>query len=549
MRALLIGATLLAICIVTDACSGGGKHSNPPPTPSDFTLSLGVSSATVIQGASATIPVTVTRGAGAAAAVVVRANSLPSGVTAAPATIPADQTTASLALTTLTSTPQVVAASLLVVGSGGGYTHSAPMQLTIRGAPGAIDTTYGGGAPYISFSTAAGLLNSAVLDPTGRFLLAGSTVNVGGGEESIAVVAIRPDGAPDSTFASAGYYQLSNFGGFQDVGAANALLLEPDGKLLVGGQSYSMNPNLDSTVIRLGADGTPDGAFGTTGIETFDLFALFGHPGGDDGASQIMLNGDGSIFAEGTVATGGTGTFSALTKLTATGAVDTSFGTNGAAYLHGGAFHPFWSSVRRQSDGKFVAGGRVFSGGKVDGYVARFLSDGTSDAAFGFSGVVLTTSNAFGQPGPTSDVAILPDGRILALQTASTATAQSFTIARLETSGALDTTFASNGFASPRFGYKSEVPSAIAVSGNQVYVAGTVGNAGGPFQFLVARLTTNGAIDPTFGSNGVSVIEYAGYTQEQYPKIALQPDGRILLAGSLNNAGAGNDWAFVRLWP
>jgi uncharacterized delta-60 repeat protein len=115
-------------------------------------------------------------------------------------------------------------------------------------------------------------------------------------------------------------------------------------------------------------------------------------------------------------------------------------------------------------------------------------------------------------------------------------------VARLTTTGALDATFGNGGvaqFAISSIGDHNDRGTAVAIQPDGKIVVG--GRTRGPlgFDFLVLRIDATGARDPTFGTNGVATTRFAGTTGGNLGrKLVLQPDGKIVLVGTLDLGAA-----------
>ena len=183
-----------------------------------------------------------------------------------------------------------------------------------------------------------------------------------------------------------------------------------------------------------------------------------------------------------------------------------------------------------QGDGKVVVGGVT----GPEGFIARFNADGAYDAGFGTSGrrrVASGTQAAF------AAVAQQPDGRIVGAGSTTTGGASDTLLARVTTNGTLDPSFSGDGVLVTDFG-GGDSAAAVRVQGDgNIVVGGTAGSGG-----FVARYTTSGGADPSFDSDG----KLTGLPMT-VQAIALQADGKIVLAGA--TAAAGADFALLRLNP
>jgi uncharacterized delta-60 repeat protein len=136
---------------------------------------------------------------------------------------------------------------------------------------------------------------------------------------------------------------------------------------------------------------------------------------------------------------------------------------------------------------------------------------------------------------------------VLAIGTAQNASAMSsFTVTVCGKPGALDTSFG-GGKVLVGMGIADDYGNAIAVQADgKVIVAGSIAEHGGDFALL--RLTRDGALDPTFGAGGKVFTDFAG-TSDAINASALQPDGKIVVAGTSMVSGSSYDFAAARYLP
>ena len=204
----------------------------------------------------------------------------------------------------------------------------------------------------------------------------------------------------------------------------------------------------------------------------------------------------------------------------ADGDLDPTFGDAGkvkTTYPEGAAAR----DVAVQPDGKIVIAGWV---GDMFA-VARYLPGGTLDPDFGSDGLVTTE---LGAPGDAaSAVALQPNGRIVATGTDN---GERFVVVRYLPDGTLDPSFGGDGIAgTPRSAhYWGGEDLAIQPDG-RIVVVGTAGNRATTTRFVVARFRPDGMKDPAFGGRGIVVTPFAS---GQAHAVAIQPDGRIVVAGS-----------------
>jgi uncharacterized delta-60 repeat protein len=199
------------------------------------------------------------------------------------------------------------------------------------------------------------------------------------------------------------------------------------------------------------------------------------------------------------------------------GKLDPTFGIQGVFTDSAGEFNntgTFGTVVAIQSNGKILAGGQIgFSTG-----VVRLNANGTLDSTFGVGGTV--TSILGGNDGQCQVVglAIQTDGKIIVgISNLNQGFGPLFILARLNVNGSLDTTFGSAGVVETQIGSFGAAASVLALQPDgKILLAG---------EGAMARYNTNGQLDGSFGSGGIATILLTSPTA-----IALQPDGKILLA-------------------
>ncbi|MFT4049358.1 MAG: delta-60 repeat domain-containing protein [Solirubrobacterales bacterium] len=173
---------------------------------------------------------------------------------------------------------------------------------------------------------------------------------------------------------------------------------------------------------------------------------------------------------------------------------------------------------------------------------------GAPDPSFGAGGKVQTIFSTTGDI--AADVAVQQDGKIVAVGTAVDGSSDMLAIARYNTDGSLDGSFGAAGKVVLNPGYVAAKNFATAVAiqpDGKIVVAGYAKN-GGDYDFLVTRLYANGVLDTDFGANGYRSYSFGlGGTNNDYAHdVAIQPDGQIVVAGSAGKSG-GSNFAVLRL--
>jgi uncharacterized delta-60 repeat protein len=159
---------------------------------------------------------------------------------------------------------------------------------------GTLDNTFGtGGKVTTDFGTGSDFARAVALDADGKILLAGGATF--DGRFRFAVMRYNSNGALDTTFGADGTGTVStkiNTGDTDHLGFSMAI--QPDGKIILGGSSTSIDEDSGSAVVRYNSNGILDTTFGTDGIVTTDFF------GKNDGVSAVILQSDGKILLAGT---------------------------------------------------------------------------------------------------------------------------------------------------------------------------------------------------------------------------------------------------------
>lgn len=193
----------------------------------------------------------------------------------------------------------------------------------------------------------------------------------------------------------------------------------------------------------------------------------------------------------------------------APGDLDPSFGTVGIVETAIGSA-AMARSIALQPDGRIVVAGWSYPEGS---FIARYMLNGTLDTSFGNGGFVTGLGAAW-----MPRVALQPDGKILV--TAS----ETFSVRRYLSNGDLDTGFGAGGTATGPAGSSRAI--ALQPDGG-ILVAGSSSQQVG---ITIVRFLADGTLDPAFGSSGVVHTQIDGASAND---IALQPDGKIVVGGSM----------------
>ena len=340
---------------------------------------------------------------------------------------------------------------------------------------------------------------------------------------------------------------------------AYVVVTQPDGKIIVGGSAYTANPkNLYTTATnnavlrRYNSDGTIDTTFGNEGIVTYNYNIIYNSNEINTGVGKLILQPDGKILA----VIGGAPTLF-LIRFNTNGSVDTSFGNNETHIF----IIPIGLFVI-QPDAKIITAYKqdhYNSFGQVDSSyfrTERYNVDGTLDTSFGTDGIVITDFG-FGYNYATA-IALQPDGKIIVTGVSYN---NKFAMARYTTNGDLDTTFDGDGkvITSLGSGLKSYASYVSVQADGKIIVAGLSYTSIDPqeFSFSIAKYNPNGSLDTSFDGDGIvnNPFDDAPGTAINFNTIIEQLDGKFLVTtdtGSVNlefelrryNASGSDDTSF-----
>ncbi|MFZ1688132.1 MAG: delta-60 repeat domain-containing protein [Flavobacteriales bacterium] len=323
-----------------------------------------------------------------------------------------------------------------------------------------------------------------------------------------------------------------------DYDGATAVALQTDGRIVVAGSINVGAQAWDFLVARYNADGTLDPGFGTGGFTTYNVTQ-------QDRARGVAIQADGKIVVVGTSTSGQAD--KVIMRFTPDGILDPTF-SGGAIIIDDSFASDQLNAVAVQPDQKIVAVGQGFNGSKNTFYIARFNTDGTFDASFSGGQIEHTIS---GDNCRAIAVAIMDDGRIVSVGTSFTdaTTGYDAAAARYMADGTLDTTFDGDGVVSVPWSNDFDDGFAVCVQpDDKVLVGGAQGQATPNTTVAVTRLLDTGTPDGTFGVNG-TVRPYSGIPPTACHALALDAAGNILVGGTIA-ANANESQSYLcRLLP
>lgn len=340
-------------------------------------------------------------------------------------------------------------------------------------------------------------------------------------------------------------------------GVVTSLALQPDGKILLGGEFTALSGRPRSNVGRLNADGSLDTSF---------------NPGANSRVRGFAVQADGKILVGGAFSNLGGAPRNNIGRLNADGSIDRTFDPHANAdvnsiavqpdgkMLVGGAFPAINQQLRAriarlnfdgsvepgfnpgangevlgivtQPDGKVLVAGRFTSlGGKTRNGIGRLMANGLIDANF--------DPNANG--GSVTSVAVQADGKVLVGGDFTTLKGQVRNgLGRLNADGSIDASF------NPAVSGGGVMSLAIQPDG-KVLVGGRFDTLGGQPRNGIGRLNVDGSVDSGFNS-GVGYVGFPGTGGAGVASLVVQPDGRVIAGGDFNLLGGQTHSNIGRLY-
>ena len=364
-------------------------------------------------------------------------------------------------------------------------------------ATGSLDTTFDPGAGV-----------NIPPNPTDAEVRAIAIQNIGGQEKIIIGGEFTCVGSSDSTCPSGNrrnrIARLDANGALEAFnpsanGNVNAIAIDNDGKIIIGGGFEQVGGQARSRIARLNTDGTLDTSF---------------NPNASSAVNAIAIQSDGKILIGGGFSKVGGVDRNRIARLNNDGTLDTSFNPNANGNVR---------AIAIQSDGQILIGGEFTTLGSAPGTtrprIARLnVEDGTPDTSF---------NPGSGANDNVRAIAIQSDGKVLigGEFTSVNGTTRN-RIARLNNGGTLDTSF------DPGTGANNNV-NAIAIQGDGMIIIGGAFrqvNSNSNNRDRIARLTTSGSLDAGFNPNASGSTGHVN-------AIEIQSDGKILIGGDFTRVG------------
>jgi uncharacterized delta-60 repeat protein len=412
--------------------------------------------------------------------------------------------------------------------------------------PGTLDSTFGTDGIVRSDFGVDSQARAIAMQPDGCIVVAGTFE---GG--SLGVARYLPDGTRDFSF---GIY--AGLIGVPDA-IPEAIVVEPDSRIVIVGKiETDTSPLGRFFAVRLSKDGTLDATFGNNGIAIAGLTDENGVPL-ESHAYGVALQKDGKILVAGEARDVYGRPRMALTRFTTSGALDATFDDDGKilvgtnAWLDGlkQDYYSGATSVAVDALGRIVVAGYVSrdvptgpnsyeTASRIG--LRRYVSTGAPDLGFGNFGEVHETIFTVNPAYDRADgLALLSDGSIFIAGTADAGGGNNFLTARYGVDG------------SQQFwhhfdlaGYTDDRALDMALqSDGKILIAGKTVSASGGDDVALVRVTASGVLDKSFADNGVAILDIdAG---DAARSVALQTNGKIVVAGYAGQRAATSQGDFL----
>jgi uncharacterized delta-60 repeat protein len=375
---------------------------------------------------------------------------------------------------------------ILIGGLFTNYNGASTSKIVRLNPDGMLDTTFS--PPSLN-----GTVSAIALQPDGKIVIGGS-FSIVNEQPAFRIIRLNSNGSLDTTFSIASGPNSNVF----------EIVIQPDGKILIGGIFTAVGETARNRIARLNANGTLDASF---------------NPG--SGANQtiqtISLQSDGKILIGGDFTSFNGAARNRLARLNPDGSVDTNFNPGTGANNSVRAFAVL-------SNGKILVGGLFtdFNGSARES-VVRLNQDGSLDVAFASVDFSVTT---------VTDIVVQPDGLILVGGNFFTVNGASRSnIVRLNPDGTVDANF-TNPFLS------TTVSDVALLTNGRIIVGGSFTSPR-----RIARLQPNGSLDSSFNIGR----GFEGFLTGTVSDTVTQPDGKTVIAGLFDFVNGAQFPSIVRL--
>lgn len=475
---------------------------------------------------------------------------------------------------------------------GGGDYDAFVARLTPSGG---LDTSFDGDG-IVQFGSvtvgtgayASDKANTLLIDGTGSIFVAGQTSGpmgeaVSGGYD-IFLAKLGSTGALDTSYQDNGIFQLGyeSYGsGYSGQETVTAMQIDATGNIYLAGETqgslFEDNAGYsDVFIVKLTASGNPDPSFSDDGYLQLGKTTVSSRASQNESVTSLLIDSSGNLFIGG-YTTGALGETNAgstdgfVAKVTPAGVLDSSFAGNGVFQLGDVTIGAGANNLDKLTVMKLSSTGELWIGGdssgdigetnagSVDIFLAKLTSAGVLDTTFSGDGILHFGNTTIGSNASSIDYLTSIDldssGNIyLAGYTygnlgEANAGDGDIYVMKLNSSGVLDTSFNTDGIVQlgnvtiGSGASASERPSSIRLDSDSkvVIVGNTLGslaetNAGG-FDIFLARLTSTGSLDTSFGGDGMiqfgsATLGAAAGGNDFINGMQFDASGNIVLAGT-----------------
>jgi uncharacterized delta-60 repeat protein len=349
------------------------------------------------------------------------------------------------------------------------------------------------GSKDVSFNSGTGFDNSIlsiIIQPDEKIILGGNFTSFQGNNIN-RIIRLNSDGSNDSSFNSGSGFDNS----------INSMILQTNGKIILGGAFLTYQGTTVNRIICLNNDGSKDSSF-NSGI------------GFDNTINSILIQTDGKIILSGAFTNYKNSIENHIIRLNTDANKDSSFNT-------GKGFNNNVITTAIQADGKIIVGGAFTSyNGINENKIIRLNNDGIKDASF-------NTETGF-QGGGISSIKLQANGKIIAFGDFTSYKGVSENkIIRLNTDGSKDTSFnIGTGFNGKIYSLALQTDGKLVIGGDFTSYQGVTANR-------IIRLNSDGSIDTSFntGTGFTMSFNLGTVVKVTIYSIAVQQDGKIILGG------------------
>ncbi len=431
---------------------------------------------------------------------------------------------------------------IIVTMQGHGRQNDERIFLARHMPDGTLDRTFSIEGIYSTQLAKRSSVIDVKLCPDGRIVVGAAAGTPDG--EALRFLRLSRDGARDESFGTDGVVSLQscNPGPHCQSSTLLSMAVAPDGTIIGTGHAINEHNQYGCIVVRLLRDGSLDTSLGKGGIAKAQTAQLV--PRGRSFAETATRQPDGKFVLAGNATDANGDLVWAVTRFSANGMPDASFGHNGAIRID--AKHPkatpdpyarATTVVIDPSDGKIIVAGNT-KGPRNEGCiaVARLLADGKIDPTFGSAGITRI------QTGPPQEaqsrmdwpeaMGLQSDGKIIIVGTTKRGEQSNLVIASLHPDGTQNQAFGQAGVTTVDASHakaqeKTSNARAITVLGDNSFIVG--GNSSDHFNHpcaTVAHFTAGGSLQPRFGTNGIARMQ---------PQIVTNPQ---VIVSSMTNSVA-----------